>query len=125
MEGNFDDAQTGVKRLFSSAEFRRAGDTRQAGCFPRPTRINFGRLVPQVVYYFSAYADLLKRERDRAWVSAVNFVVPTGNFGNILAAYYARNMGLPIHEADLRLQPQQRADGFLPRAARTTRAGTF
>ena len=59
--------------------------------------INFGRLVPQVVYYFSAYADLLKT-RKIVMGEPVNFVVPTGNFGNILAAYYARNMGLPIHK---------------------------
>lgn len=96
VEGNFDDAQTGVKRLFSSAEFEeRVHATGRV--LSSANSINFGRLVPQVVYYFSAYADLLKT-RKIVMGEPVNFVVPTGNFGNILAAYYARNMGLPIHK---------------------------
>ena len=94
VKGNFDDAQTGVKALFSSAEF--AGKMNALGkVLSSANSINFGRLVPQVVYYFSAYADLLARG-DIQPGEPVNFVVPTGNFGNILAAYYARSMGLPV-----------------------------
>ena len=94
VEGNFDDAQTGVKRLFSSAEFEeRVHATGRV--LSSANSINFGRLVPQVVYYFSAYADLLKT-RKIVMGEPVNFVVPTGNFGNILAAFYAKNMGIPV-----------------------------
>ncbi|MDD6051327.1 MAG: threonine synthase [Clostridiales bacterium] len=94
IQGNFDDAQTGVKALFSSAEF--AGQMDKMGkVLSSANSINFGRLVPQIVYYFSAYADLLNAGAIKLG-EEVNFVVPTGNFGNILAAYYARNMGLPV-----------------------------
>lgn len=94
VKGNFDDAQTGVKALFSSPEFAAEMDAR-GKVLSSANSINFGRLVPQVVYYFSAYADLVAR---RAVVCGdpVNFCIPTGNFGNILAGYYAREMGLPI-----------------------------
>jgi threonine synthase len=94
VKGNFDDAQTGVKELFSSPDFAAEMDAR-GKVLSSANSINFGRLVPQVVYYFSAYADLVAR---RAIVCGdpVNFCVPTGNFGNILAAYYAHQMGLPI-----------------------------
>ncbi len=64
-------------------------------------------MLPQIVYYVSAYCDLLRDEKIAAG-QQINVCVPTGNFGNILAAYYAREMGVPIHQADLRLQPQQR-----------------
>nr|MBR4281851.1 threonine synthase [Clostridia bacterium] len=94
IQGNFDDAQTGVKNLFSSAEFNARVNAR-GKVLSSANSINFGRLVPQIVYYFSAYADLLK-EGTISLGDPVNFVVPTGNFGNILAAYYARNMGLPV-----------------------------
>ncbi len=94
VEGNFDDAQTGVKALFSSGSFR-AEMNDMGKLLSSANSINFGRLVPQIVYYFSAYADLLKDHRI-ALGDKVNFVVPTGNFGNILAAYYAKEMGLPI-----------------------------
>ncbi len=94
VHGNFDDAQTGVKELFASEAFRQemamAGKTLSSA-----NSINLGRLVPQVVYYFSAYADLLKAHAI-APGDPVNFCVPTGNFGDILAAYYARMMGLPV-----------------------------
>ena len=94
VDGNFDDAQTGVKQLFASAEF--AADMNAKGkVLSSANSINFGRLVPQVVYYFSAYADLVGKGAIKAG-DAVNFVVPTGNFGNILACYYARCMGLPV-----------------------------
>lgn len=94
VNGNFDDAQTGVKRLFADPEFN-AEMGKRGKVLSSANSMNFGRLVPQVVYYFSAYADLV----DQGVLEPgeeVNFVVPTGNFGNILAAYYARAMGLPV-----------------------------
>lgn len=94
INGNFDDAQTGVKALFSSEEFKADVDKR-GKVLSSANSINFGRLAPQIVYYFSAYADLLEQGKI-AIGDPVNFVVPTGNFGNILAAYYARSMGLPV-----------------------------
>ena len=94
VKGNFDDAQTGVKELFSSPEFAAQMDAR-GKVLSSANSINFGRLVPQVVYYFSAYADLVARGAVVCG-NPVNFCVPTGNFGNILAAYYAHQMGLPI-----------------------------
>ncbi len=95
VRGNFDDAQTGVKELFGSAEFAEQMATR-GRTLSSANSINLGRLVPQVVYYFSAYADLV-RQGAVACGDAVNFCVPTGNFGNILAGYYARCMGLPVN----------------------------
>lgn len=94
VEGNFDDAQTGVKALFASPDTAREMDAR-GRVLSSANSINFGRLVPQIVYYFSAYADLLAQGRIAAG-DPVNFAVPTGNFGNILAAFYARSMGLPV-----------------------------
>ncbi|MDD7174710.1 MAG: threonine synthase [Clostridiales bacterium] len=94
VEGNFDDAQTGVKRIFSDADFAREMDA-QGRVLSSANSINFGRLVPQIVYYFSAYADLL-REGAISVGDAVNFCVPTGNFGDILAADYAKKAGLPV-----------------------------
>ena len=92
--GNFDDAQTGVKKLFGDKEL--AAQMDKAGYqFSSANSINIGRLVPQIVYYVYAYAQLLKEGRI-ADGEAINVVVPTGNFGNILAAFYAKNMGLPI-----------------------------
>ena len=92
--GNFDDAQTGVKKLFGDKEL--AAEMDKAGYqFSSANSINIGRLVPQIVYYVYAYAQLLKKGRI-ADGEAINVVVPTGNFGNILAAFYAKNMGLPI-----------------------------
>lgn len=92
--GNFDDAQTGVKKIFADKELEERMNS-QGYQFSSANSINIGRLVPQIVYYVYAYARLLKRgeieEGDR-----INVVVPTGNFGNILAAFYAKNMGLPI-----------------------------
>jgi len=92
--GNFDDAQTGVKKLFGDKEL--ATEMDKAGYqFSSANSINIGRLVPQIVYYVYAYAQLLKEGRI-ADGESINVVVPTGNFGNILAAFYAKNMGLPI-----------------------------
>ena len=92
--GNFDDAQTGVKKLFSDKDL--AAKLARAGfCFSSANSINIGRLVPQIVYYVYAYGQLLKKGEIKAG-DRINVVVPTGNFGNILAAFYAKNMGLPI-----------------------------
>ena len=94
IRGNFDDAQTGVKKIFSDRELAARMD---AGGFQLSSAnsINIGRLVPQIVYYVYAYTRLLAEGKIREG-QRINVVVPTGNFGNILAAYYARNMGLPI-----------------------------
>ena len=94
VRGNFDDAQRGVKEIFGDAamaEELAALRTKLSSA----NSINWGRLVPQIVYYFSAYADLLAEGKIAAG-DAVNFTVPTGNFGNILAGYYAKRMGLPV-----------------------------
>ncbi len=96
VRGNFDDAQTGVKELFGSESFVREMDAR-GKTLSSANSINFGRLVPQIVYYFSAYADLISRNVI-APGDPINFCVPTGNFGDILAGYYARNMGLPVNK---------------------------
>lgn len=94
IHGNFDDAQTGVKMLFNDREL--AQEMADAGLqFSSANSINIGRLVPQVVYYVYAYAKLLE-EGKIADGEKINVVVPTGNFGNILAAFYAKNMGVPI-----------------------------
>ena len=92
--GNFDDAQTGVKQIFTdSALAQRLADNNLM--FSSANSINWGRLVPQIVYYVSAYCDMVKRG-DIALGEKVNVCVPTGNFGNILAAYYATEMGVPL-----------------------------
>lgn len=92
--GNFDDAQTGVKQLFSDAKLKEEM-ARMGFQFSSANSINIGRLVPQIVYYVYAYAQMLKTGRI-ADGEEINVAVPTGNFGNILAAYYAGNMGVPI-----------------------------
>ena len=94
VKGNFDDAQSGVKAIFSDREFN--AKLNEAGVsLSSANSINWGRLVPQIVYYFSAYADLLKAGVIRAG-DEISFTVPTGNFGDILAGYYALRMGLPV-----------------------------
>ena len=94
VEGNFDDAQAGVKRIFSDEAIRATLADR--GYFlSSANSINWGRVLPQIVYYISAYCDLMRAERIRKG-DKVNVCVPTGNFGNILAACYAREMGVPI-----------------------------
>lgn len=94
INGNFDDAQTGVKQLFNDKELEK--EMNGAGFqFSSANSINIGRLVPQIVYYVYSYAKLLENE-EISEGEEINVVVPTGNFGNILAAYYAKNMGLPI-----------------------------
>ena len=94
--GNFDDAQTGVKRLFSDKSLRETLAER-GYFFSSANSINWGRILPQVVYYISAYCDLLREGKVQKG-EAVNICVPTGNFGNILSAYYAGQMGVPIHK---------------------------
>ena len=94
--GNFDDAQTGVKKLFSDESLRQELE-RRGYFFSSANSINWGRVLPQIVYYISAYCDLLRDEKI-APGQTVNVCVPTGNFGNILAAYYAKEMGLPINQ---------------------------
>ena len=92
--GNFDDAQAGVKRIFSDTAVRETLAGR--GFFlSSANSINWGRILPQVVYYISAYCDLV-RDGKLEMGDQVNFCVPTGNFGDILAAYYAKRMGLPV-----------------------------
>jgi len=94
VEGNFDDAQRGVKQALASQAIQ--DKAREANIMlSTANSVNAGRLLPQIVYYFSAYADLLDR-RAIGLGDAINFVVPTGNFGNILAGYYAKEMGLPV-----------------------------
>ena len=94
VHGNFDDAQTGVKRLFSDEALRAELESR-GYFFSSANSINWGRVLPQIVYYVSAYCDLLRDEKVQPG-QTINICVPTGNFGNILAAYYAREMGVPI-----------------------------
>lgn len=94
IHGNFDDAQTGVKKIFSDRELAEEMD-KKGFQFSSANSINIGRLVPQICYYVYAYGTLL-REGKIAQGEKINVVVPTGNFGNILAAFYAKNMGLPV-----------------------------
>ncbi|MBE5801535.1 MAG: threonine synthase [Clostridiales bacterium] len=96
VKGNFDNAQTGVKKLFGSEAFHEKMNA--IGKLPSSANsINFGRLAPQIVYYFTTYTDLVSRGVIRMG-QGLNFVVPTGNFGDILAGYYAMRMGLPIRK---------------------------
>ncbi|MCR5355738.1 MAG: threonine synthase [Lachnospiraceae bacterium] len=94
IDGNFDQAQTGVKQMFADKEMAAELDAKGFQ-FSSANSINIGRLVPQIVYYVYSYAKLVENEKIQAG-DKINVVVPTGNFGNILAAFYAKNMGLPI-----------------------------
>ena len=94
IKGNFDDAQTGVKKIFADPGMKAYLESKNME-FSSANSINFGRLAPQIVYYVSAYCDLLKTGRIQPG-ETFNVVVPTGNFGNILAAVYAKRMGIPI-----------------------------
>ncbi|MDP2891929.1 MAG: threonine synthase [Bacillota bacterium] len=96
VEGNFDDTQTGVKEIFADEAFNRYA-MEKGFVLSSANSINFGRLVPQIAYYVWAYSCMASRGAV-AWGQKVNFIVPTGNFGNILAAYYAKRMGLPVHK---------------------------
>lgn len=94
INGNFDDAQSAVKSIFTNADIK-AQLAEKNMMFSSANSINWGRLVPQIVYYFSTYCDMLDMGKIKAG-EEINVVVPTGNFGNILAGYYAKQMGLPI-----------------------------
>lgn len=96
IKGNFDDCQNGVKAIFTDNDVKAALDSKGM-IFSSANSINWGRLVPQVVYYVSAYAELVKSEEIELG-EKINIVVPTGNFGNILAAYYAKHMGVPVNK---------------------------
>ncbi len=96
IKGNFDDAQNGVKEAFNNKAFNE--ELKNDGfVLSSANSINIGRLVPQVVYYFHSYLELMKNKKIKNG-DKINVVVPTGNFGNILAAYYAKEMGLPINK---------------------------
>ena len=96
VKGNFDDCQRAVKNLFASKEFNETLKEKGAR-LSSANSINFGRLAPQIAYYFSAYLDMIT-SRQIAYGTAVDFVVPTGNFGDILAGWYAKQMGLPVRK---------------------------
>ncbi len=94
VKGNFDDCQTAVKKIFSDKIIENTL-RKQGVILSSANSINFGRLAPQITYYFSAYCDLVNSNEIKMG-DKVDFVVPTGNFGNILAGYYAKKMGLPV-----------------------------
>ena len=109
--GNFDDAQTGVKRLFSDEALRKQLADR--GFFlSSANSINWGRVLPQIVYYISAYCDLMREGKIQKG-EALNVCVPTGNFGNILAAYYAKEMGVPMGKLICASNPNNVLTDFL------------
>lgn len=96
IKGNFDDAQNGVKAIFTDGEIVDAL-AQNGKMFSSANSINWGRLAPQIIYYVSSYAQLVKDEEIKAG-DKINIVVPTGNFGNILAGYYAKLMGVPVNK---------------------------
>lgn len=96
LRGNFDDAQNGIKQLFVDESFKKSLKQRHIA-LSSANSINIGRLIPQMVYYFYAYIELVRKHKIKMG-EAINFVVPTGNFGNILAGYYAKLLGLPVHK---------------------------
>ncbi|MDE5771609.1 MAG: threonine synthase [Ruminococcus sp.] len=96
LRGNFDDCQNGVKYIFTDDDVKKQLDDKGM-MFSSANSINWGRLVPQIVYYISSYAELVKDGEIEAG-EKINIVVPTGNFGNILAAYYAKHMGVPVNK---------------------------
>ncbi len=96
VKGNFDDCQNGVKAIFTDASIKEKL-SEQGRVFSSANSINWGRLAPQIIYYISAYSELVKNGDINAG-DKINITVPTGNFGNILAAYYAKKMGLPVNK---------------------------
>ena len=96
IDGNFDDAQSGVKTIFTD-DGAKAAFAKDGCVLSSANSINWGRLVPQIVYYISAYCDLVESGEIKIG-NKINICVPTGNFGNILAAYYAKKMGLPVNK---------------------------
>ena len=95
VKGNFDDCQTAVKKIFTDEQFKKRLKE-EGAVFSSANSMNFGRLAPQIAYYFSAYCDLVNAE-EIAMGDRIDFAVPTGNFGDILAGWYAKRMGLPIN----------------------------
>ena len=96
VNGNFDDAQTGVKKIFGDKAF--AAALAEKGCqLSSANSINIGRLIPQIVYYIFAYKEMVKNNKIK-FGEEINYCVPTGNYGNVLAGYYAKCMGLPVHK---------------------------
>lgn len=96
IKGNFDDCQNGVKAIFTDSEVKETLSS-NGMMFSSANSINWGRLVPQIVYYVSSYAELLKKG-EISEGEKINIAVPTGNFGNILAGYYAKHMGVPVNK---------------------------
>ncbi|MFA5658046.1 MAG: threonine synthase, partial [Oscillospiraceae bacterium] len=96
INGNFDDAQNGVKMIFTNDEIKEKLNEKSM-MFSSANSINWGRLAPQIIYYISSYAQLLKDD-EISQGEKINIAVPTGNFGNILAAYYAKKMGVPVNK---------------------------
>lgn len=96
IKGNFDDAQNGVKRIFTDSEIAKKLED-NGMMFSSANSINWGRLAPQIIYYVSTYAQLVA-DGEIKLGDKINIVVPTGNFGNILAAYYAKHMGVPVNK---------------------------
>lgn len=96
IKGNFDDAQTGVKNIFTTSEISEKLNNNNM-LFSSANSINWGRLLPQIVYYISSYCDMVNLRKIN-YGDKINIVVPTGNFGNILAAYYAMCMGMPVNK---------------------------
>lgn len=96
IKGNFDDAQNGVKAIFTNQEIADELD-KNGMMFSSANSINWGRLAPQIIYYISSYAQLVK-DGEIALGDKINIVVPTGNFGNILAGFYAKKMGIPVNK---------------------------
>ncbi len=96
IRGNFDDAQTGVKKIFTTEEIKTKLENANM-MFSSANSINWGRLLPQIVYYISAYCDMVNADEIKLG-DKINITVPTGNFGNILAAYFAKQMGLPVNK---------------------------
>lgn len=108
VEGDFDACQRGVKAIMGDPEMARLVGER-GYAFSSANSINFGRLVPQVAYYFSSYVKLLSAGEIELG-DQVDFIVPTGNFGNILAGWYAKQMGLPVGKLICASNPEQRLD---------------
>lgn len=111
INGNFDDAQSNVKQVFKSVGAKKLKDEENI-VLSSANSINIGRLIPQIVYYFSAYQQLVNQGKITIGES-VNFCVPTGNFGNVLAGYYAKLMGLPIHQLIVASNENKVLDDFL------------
>lgn len=111
IEGNFDDAQSSVKALFQSEGARRLKEEEHI-VLSSANSINIGRLIPQIVYYFAAYQQLLQQEKIQ-WGEETSFCVPTGNFGNVLAGYYAKLLGLPIRHLIVAANENKVLDDFL------------